>query len=739
MVRGRHGRLRILLRLPASEACLRRPGLRRASGAPPADHTRPRARLLAGEARASFAITALIACLALAALFPSAGCGPSPREVAWDPDSIPDAFSQASAALFWPGLTRSFLVDSGGTLINGLWEARFAASADGVPAPGPARIAYEQRWCPVVRWTRHNGDVRWEFEAVAFPARSSVDSVMLVSLRVRTVNSGAAAHHVRLAATLDSMARPPRFVAPDGDTPAPRILAWTRGGRDSACGWSDATAEGAAAVLDATLAPGATRIVRFLLPTHPLPGSDLADCARTAHEGRVAVVRLDWTEQVRRGTRFQLNDPEVETALRAATVVLLGCRERWGGMWYPIGGPFHYRDTWLRDGARLISALAITNHTEEARALTDGIASLQWPQGAFLTQRGQLDGTGQALWTFEQAALRPQPDTSVARLAAQALKACQWSEWQRQLGRSTGWPYGRMLPFGDPHDGELAQAQLVGNDLWMLAGYRATARLCGAAGMKSDSAQVETWRRSYAQDFADALARRGARDVPPCWQGEGRDWGNLTAAWPAGVLAPDDPRCERLARRVWGVVGGPGFLSYGDRDSLQSYVGADLGTWAMLADRPETADSVLAATLEWRNASGAGAELFSAKTRDYGWNLPPHPTSAAALVALVRNAMIFDDRDTLALTLAARDRWWTGATVRGAPTRWGVLDLSFRRDGDRARWTWTPVPVWTLLHLPRGAALSGAAAAPLVATANPHVVLAPPGTSSAEVRLAAAR
>src|SRR5262249_33197972 len=262
------------------------------------------------------------------------------------------------------------------------------------------------------------------------------------------------------------------------------------------------------------------------------------------------------------------------------------------------------------------------------------------------------------------------PDTAVARLAAQALKACQWSEWQRQLGRSTGWPYGRMLPFADPHDGELAQAQLVGNDLWMLAGYPATARRCGAAGRKDDSAKVEAWRAAYAQDFADALARRGSRDVPPCWQGEGRDWGNLTAAWPAGVLDPSDPRCERLARRVWGAVGGPGFLSYGDRDSLQSYVGADLGTWAMLADQPETADTVLAATLRWRNASGAGAELFSEKHRDYGWNLPPHPTSAAALIALVRNALIFDDRDTLALTLAARDLWWNGAAVHGAPTRW---------------------------------------------------------------------
>jgi len=664
------------------------------------------------------------------------GCAPPSPRSTWDPDSIADAFAQPSAALFWPGLSRSFLVDSGGSLINGLWDVRFAVAADGVQGGGPSRIAYEERWRPVVRWTRTTGDVRWWFEAVAFPARSGDDSVLAVSLEVRAVNGGASPRHVRLAAEMDSMARPPRFVAPDGDTPQPRVLAWTRGSsRDSACGWSDAGFEGARGVVDQTLAPGATHAVRFLLASHPLPGADFVGCARMVHAGRVADVRREWSEWVAHGTHFELGDPEVENALRAATVVLLACRERWRGTWYPIGGPFHYRDTWLRDGARLIHALTLVNHVDEARDLARGIASLQWPQGAFLTQRGQLDGTGQALWTFEQAMLRPAPDTAVTRLAKQALVACQWSEWQRQLGRSTGWPYGRMMPFADPHDGELAQAQLVGNDLWMLAGYRATSRLCGAAGLRDDSMRVETWRAAYAADFAAALARRGARDVPPCWQGEGRDWGNLTAAWPSGVLAPADPRCEQLARRVWGEVSGPGLTCYGNRDSLHTYVGADLAMWAMLADHPEWTDSVLTAMLRWRNASGATGELFSASHRDYGWNLPPHPTAAAALIALTRNAILFDDGDTLELTLAARDRWWKQSTVRGAPTRWGVLDLSFTRDGDRARWNWTPVPVWTRLHLPRGTAVGGTVAAPLQRTPNPRWVLAPPGTSSAEVSL----
>ena len=665
------------------------------------------------------------------------GCGAPAPESAWDPDSVADAFAQPSGALMWPGLARSFLVDSGGALLNGLWSVQFTPSAGGTPAGPPPRIASEERWLPVLRWNRASGDVHWRFEAVGRPARSDSDSVLAVSLRVRVVNSGSAEQRVKLEARLDSMPQPPRFVAPDGDTPPPRVLAWNGvAARDSCCGWSEAGGAGAVTTFEATLRAGEQRELRFVLPSHPLPRADLDACARIAHTRRVANVRAFWSGAIAHGTRFELGDPDVERALSAATVVLLACRERWGGNWYPIGGPFQYRDTWIRDGARLIQALAITNHLAEARACAAGLATLQWPQGPFLTQRGQLDGTGQALWAFEQAGLRPAPAPEIGGFARQAMLACRWGEWQRELGRGAGWPYGRMLPFADPHDGELTEAPLVGNDLWMLAGYRAAARLCGAAGRKQDSTTIEAWRAVYATDFADALTRRGSRDVPPCWQGEGRDWGNLTAAWPAQVLAPGDPRVERMARRVWRTVGGAGLLSYGDPDSLQTYVGADLGVWAMLADQPATADSVLAAVLAWRNASGAGAELFSRAHRDYGWNLPPHPTSAAALVALVRNALVFDDGDTLMLTLGARDRWWSGAKVSGAPTRWGMLDLSFRREGDHAHWSWSAVPVWTALRVPRGTRVAEAPA-PLVREPGGHRVLAPPGAASADVRLEA--
>jgi hypothetical protein len=683
------------------------------------------------------AVRAVLATL-LAGLLAGCGGGGSTAEHAWDPDSIPDAFAQPTAALVWPGLTHAYLVGPDGSLENGLWRVRFDPSCDGALAAPPAHIACEDRWLPVIRWTRRSADVRWEFEAVAFPARSPSDSALAVSVRVRVVNEGSGERRVRLAAVVDSSLATLRFIAADGASPTAAGRRWaTSAAADSSCGWTMLAASGAQATGAWTLAPGGKSEARFVLPATPLPARDLARVAARSHAARVTQVRAYWQGAIARGARFELGDTEAENALRAAQVVLLGCREHRGGRWLPIGGPFQYRDVWLRDGARVVQALALGGHVDEARQLAAGIAPLQWPEGAYLTQRGQLDGTGQALWAFEQAALRPAAARDVAALARRAIDACAWIEAQRDLGKRALWPLGNLMPYADPKDGEQVMGQLTGNDFWSLAGYRAAARLCGAAGLAADSARIETQRRAYAAEVLAALDHVAAPDVPACWKGGGRDWGNLVAAWPAAVLDPGDARCERLARRLWARAGGAGMVCYGPVDTLQSYVGADLGVWAMLDDRPLAADSVLDALLHWRNGSGAGAELFSRSSRDFGLNLPPHPTSAAALVALVRHAVLYDDADTLMLTLAAKERWWRGARVSGAPTRWGTLDLTFRREGDAARWTWTPVPVWTRLRVPQGFALAVAPPPPLRGEAGSHFVLAPPRTGAADVRLAA--
>ena len=101
---------------------------------------------------------------------------------------------------------------------------------------------------------------------------------------------------------------------------------------------------------------------------------------------------------------------------------------------------------------------------------------------------------------------------------------------------------------------------------------------------------------------------------------------------------------------------------------------------------------------------------------------------------MVRNALVFDDGDSLVLSMGARNSWWTGTSVRAAPTRWGLIDLRFERAAAVATWQWTAVPVWTLLTLPPGTRPADLKA-PLRAGPRPDQVLAPPGVAHARVAL----
>lgn len=732
-----------------------------------------------------------VVALGLAGAVAMGGCRPVPAPAASaPPDSIADAYQGSVAALMWPGATRAYQVTADGDLYNGAWFVRIAPGSDSTVASTPLRIAYENRWCPIARWTRTSGSVRWEFEAVAFPEpepalwsprgalarliaarereadarkeaatfaatpperltrlmlrvthpleRSPVDRRNLfVTLRVSATNVGAAVADAHLALRCEAPGADRPYADPDSLIPTPWGRCW-RAARpqDSQLGWAEGEVRDGTLERRWRLAPGERESLDALLPAYPTPGSELATLARVPHERRVAEARAYWQRETARGAAFDVPDPELKNAVRAARVVLLSARERRDVDWVPLGGPFHYRGVWVRDGARAAEALAVSGYTSESRELARGLLRFQTPLGTFVSQTNQLDGTGQVLWALEQTMLRPSPARGLRHIAPRVERAVRGLELQRGESRGQPGSVAGLLPEADPHDNEMVRAQLVGNDAWALVGFRAATRIVDAVGETHVAAAIARARGDYLSAFQRALARTGRRDIPPSWQGIGIDWGNLNVGYPCEVLEPANPRLAALAARYWSPVGGPGLGYYRNPDSLHSYVAVDLGTVAMLRGDRATSGRMLDALLHWRTASGGAAECFVGSTRDFGRNFPPHVTAAAALLSLVRNALVFDDGDVLALGLGATSQWWTGTRVREAPTRWGRIDLCFVRDGSAATWQWSAVPVWTLLTLPPGTR-AAEVAPPLVPGPRPDQLLAPPGVTNARVELVA--
>jgi len=414
-----------------------------------------------------------------------------------------------------------------------------------------------------------------------------------------------------------------------------------------------------------------------------------------------------------------------------ALFVVAGCSERSAGHVRAIGNPFQYRDTWIRDAARQVSALAQWGLDETAVEMATDLLQFQGAGGDFTSQPGQLDGTGQAMWALGEVHGRrpaaPVPDSIASAIA----RAWRWCETRRALIRERAPEFAGLMPPADPRDNELAAGYLFGTDAWTLAGYRSAEALLERAGGLALADSVRRSADAYAGALEDRVTRAGGA-APASWSGRARDWGNLAALVPTGALAPTRARARWLSA-IDRASPARGLATYGTSDTVHLYLGSDLALSALLLGRADLWRSALDATLAAQTGTGGIPEMFCWATRSFGGNLPPHATSAAALLVLIRQALVFDAfPDTLRLTLGTRVEWWNaGSALDGVPTRWGRLSLRFHRDGDRVAWDWTPVPVWTVLTLPPGARRASNARDGLAWSETQ--VLVPPGRGHVEV------
>jgi hypothetical protein len=672
-----------------------------------------RARAAAGRGRAR---GRWLARAALAAGTLAAGCSAG-RDAgsgagATNGTPLPHAehYAHSIAAIGYPGARRAFQIGSGAVVSSGDAALEWSVVSDSMRT---SPIAFQSDGVPIAHvWQRGSG-FSVEYEAAAAPPASVDDTTLTLSVCVRAAASGSSARHVVLRARVQSAPAGPHSIP--WDAAADFHPAW-KGNR----AWSEAGAlatldpafrpaapmpanSGAlTAICDVTLAPHETRSWYFTLPLHPAPGGAPAPSA-ALHARACDAARKWWRATLDRAASLSTPDSLVNALWRASLVTLVQCHERERGHWIPIGNPFQYRDVWVRDAARLVRALGVANLADFVRDDARALAAFQLPGGAILSQRGQIDGTGEALWAFEQAVALA-PAGGLARdLLPCAARAFDWIARQRLAARvvSPRWP--GLLPFGDPHDGELVRAQLTGNDAWGIAGC----------------------------DAMRALAASGSRDVPPSWQGVGRDWGNTSVAYPTFALSAGDPRVAALARRVF-ARGADGLATYGTADSLHTYLGADLAQSALLADRPADARHWLDGILAHSSSTLGQAEMFDRVDGGFGINLPPHGTASAVIVDLLRNMLVSDDRDTLGVALGAPARWWSGTVLERAATRFGAMRIELSRPApDRMRAVLTPVAAPLRVRVPDGVR-AAAAITPGVSVIAGRWIEAPPRTAAVE-------
>lgn len=431
------------------------------------------------------------------------------------------------------------------------------------------------------------------------------------------------------------------------------------------------------------LPAGKSEALVFKMPVKPIAAEDSTRInelrAASFDEYLRDTVRF-WDRELARGIQIGLGEEKVVDTFKSNLIYEIIARDRVGDDYIQTVNKFHYHSFYLRDGAYIVRGYDLAGYHDLACQCLEFFFPFQQPDGNFVSQRGQYDGWGQAMWAFGQHYLLTR-DRGFAERAWPAVRKAV--TWLREARRSD--PL-RLMPATNPGDAEFTKvaAHISGYNLWALAGLKNAIAIAHAVGADTDVREFQREYDDYARTLWKKLDEVTANTdgyIPPgIDQPGGQDWGNMLTLYPEQLL-------PRFDRKVTGTLNGTrakyaeGLMTYAGR--LHHYLTMKNTETLTVRGEQRKALEELYALLVHTSSTHAGWE-FGVRAwgdRDFGQNLAPHGWFGAKYIAVIRNFLLREEGDDLHL-LSVLSPAWTAAGqvvgVRNAPSYFGHVAFQAR-------------------------------------------------------------
>jgi hypothetical protein len=468
---------------------------------------------------------------------------------------------------------------------------------------------------------------------------------------------------------------------------------------------------------------GGSRALDFKVPLLPVaPGSSIFDTMAAANfdERESQVIRF-WNAVFARGLQIDTPEEKVNDTFRTSLVNDLVSLNKVGSNYIQTINQLQYHGFYLRDSADFVRMYDTSGYPDIGREVVDFFATRQQPDGNFLSQPGQYDGWGEALWTYGEHYRMTHDKAFAASVYPRVQRAVAWL--QKALAED---PL-HIVPATDVRDNEYIAGHLTGYNFLALDGLQAAELMAGDLGHAGDArdfqAIEEDLRRNFMKQLDSATAHTGGY-IPPALDGDGggTDWGNLLSVTPEQQLSPFDPRVTATLRTTQARYE-EGLITYRQPDKgiyLHHYLTIKNTLTELIRGEQEQAIREFYAELLHTSSTNAGWE-YSIRPwgdRDFMGNLAPHGWFAAEFRNLLRNMMVREEGSTLHL-LSAVSPEWIGAgkhlSVERAATYFGQYGFNLEMPSDTEavlhldpKFDEGHAPAKILLHIPWFMELSSA-------------------------------
>lgn len=346
-------------------------------------------------------------------------------------------------------------------------------------------------------------------------------------------------------------------------------------------------------------------------------------------------------------------------------------------------GPSTYHAFWFRDATYLINGLDKLGFHKESERILLTYPSRQRQSGFFLSQRGEWDSNGQAIWTLAEHYRLTHNKNFLKKVGSSIARGAKWIAYKRRTNMYLAAGYRGLMPPGLSAEHFGLDDYYYWDDFWSLAGLRDAAFT--AQNLGKDAKNFENAYKQLDASVEESLRyveSRLAKKIMPISPSRRMDSaaiGCLAAYYPCRLIEANDQRLlntiDFLEEKCF-INGGffhdvnhAGFGTYLTIHIAQCYIGnrsqkaVDIMNWIL---------SVMSSTFTWPEAIHPRTLGGTIGDGHHGW-------AAADFILMIRNMLFLEENKRLVITPVIPLSWLKKKekiVVRQAPTYFGQLDFT---------------------------------------------------------------
>ena len=360
---------------------------------------------------------------------------------------------------------------------------------------------------------------------------------------------------------------------------------------------------------------------------------------------------------------------------------------------YP--GPYIYRRFWFRDAAFILQALLAVGLKDRVKRALDCFGARQTAQGYFLSQEGEWDSNGEALWIMRQY--------------CEMTGNLPPKEWRESINKAGKWIQKKRLPANasSEHAGLLPagfSAEHLGpndfyywDDFWGVAGLKAAAFFSKAYKNNDQAILFENESQELLECINKSLKKiefrlkRLAIPASPYRRLDSGAVGSLAAGYPLRIFDPQDLRVLDTANFLMKkcLVHG-GFFHDMTHSGVNPYLTLHLAQVFLRANDPRYF-SLMTAVAKLASPTGQWPESIHPRTGGGCMGDGQHVWAAAEWVLMIRNCFVREEADRLILCSGIPRVWLEkNETISfgPAPTSFGNIQISIKPQGENVLVQW---------------------------------------------------